>query len=110
MAPRREKPTKKKDSVRFVLISPRASGPLSFSDRLFDTANLSFSRRIGAVLITAVCFCAGSILVALFARDRNWSLGIPGVLALIYGIGWARVSLEGRMPGGRLRLNPWRRK
>jgi len=110
LAHRRDKPTKKKDSVRFVVISPRASGPLSFSDRLFDPANLSFPRRVGATLISAVCFCAGSILIALGARDLDWFLGLAGALAVFYGVGWARVALEGRSPGGRLRLNPWRRR
>jgi hypothetical protein len=110
MVPRHDKPTKKKDSVRFVVISPKASGPLSFSDRLFEPANLSIPRRAGAVLITAACFCAGSVLVAFFARDLNWVFGILGLLAVVYGVGWARVSLEGKLPGGRLRLNPWRRK
>jgi hypothetical protein len=77
---------------------------------LFDPANLSFPRRVGATMIAAACFCAGSILIALGARDLNWFLGLAGAFAVFYGVGWTRVALEGRSPGGRLRLNPWRRR
>jgi len=101
---------KKKDTVRFVVNGPKAFAPLSFSDRLFDPADLSFSRRVGAVLITAVCFCAGSVLVALGVRGRNWIVGLLGSLVIAYGVAWARIVCEGRLRGGRLRLNLWRRK
>ena len=110
MTPRRDKPTKKKDSVRFAVISPKASSPLSFSDRLFDPANLSFPRRVGATLIAAACFCAGSVLIAFGVRYRNWFVGLLGPLSILYGIAWARIACDGKLPGGRLRLNPWRRK
>ena len=106
--PKRDK-SRKKDSVRFAVISPKAADPLSFSDRLFSRANLSFPRRVAAILLAAVCLCAGSALVALGVRDRSWIIGIPGALATLYGVLWARVACEGRLPGGRLRMIPWGR-
>ena len=108
MADKRNK-SRKKDSVRFAVIHPKAFAPLSFSDRLFAQANLSFGRRVAAVLYAAVSLCAGSALVALGVRDRSWPLGVPGALAVLYGVMWARAACEGRLRGGRLRVIPWRR-
>jgi len=106
--PKRDK-SRKKDSVRFAVISPKADDPLSFSDRLFSRANLSFPRRVAAIFIAAVCLCAGSSLVALGVRDRSWLIGVPGAMVALYGVLWARVAFEGRLPGGRLRMMPWGR-
>ena len=108
MTHKRDK-SRKKDSVRFAVISPRATDPLSFSDRMFARANLSFARRVAVILISAVSLCAGSALFALGMRERSWLLGVPGALAVVYGVQWARVAYEGRLPGGRLRLIPWGR-
>lgn len=108
MAHKRDK-SRKKDSVRFAVIHPKSFAPLSFSDRLFAQANLSFGRRVAAVLFAAASLCAGSALVALGVRDRSWPLGVPGALAVLYGVMWARAACEGRLPGGRLRLIPWGR-
>jgi hypothetical protein len=111
MAPGRDSKSKrKKEAVRFVVISPKVSTPLKFSDRLFDPANLSFSRRIGAALIAAACIFAGLALTALGLRDGSWFIGLLGPAAIFYGTAWGQVAFGGRLRGGRLRLNPWRRK
>ncbi len=110
MGLKRDKPGKKKDTVRFAVISPKADDPLSFSDRLFSRANLTFPRRVAATLIAAVFLCAGPALIAFGVRDRSWFFGVPGLLGALYGVMWARVACEGRLPGGRLRLAPWGRK
>lgn len=106
---RKQNKSRKKDSVRFAVIHPRTSAPLSFSDRLFAQANLSFGRRAAAILYAAASLCAGSALLALGVRDRSWLLGVPGALAVLYGVMWARAACEGRLPGGRLRVIPWGR-
>jgi len=108
VADKRDK-SRKKDSVRFAVIHPKSSTPLSFSDRLFAQANLSFGRRVAAILYAAVSLCAGSALIALGVRDRSWPFGVPGALAVLYGVMWARAACEGRLPGGRLRVFPWGR-
>lgn len=110
MALKRDKSRKRKDSLRFVVISPKAAAPLTFSDRLLSNANLNFPRRAAAALIAAVFLCAGSALFAVGVRDRGLPLGIAGSLAVFYGIGWARAACDGRLPGGRLRLIPWSHK
>jgi hypothetical protein len=110
VAAKRDRPRKKKSVLRFSVIDPKADAPLSFSDRVFSRANLSFARRVAATLIAALFLCAGSALLAFGVRDRSWLLGVPGLLAALYGVLWARVACEGRLPGGRLRLVPWGRK
>lgn len=99
----------KKDAVRFVLIGSKVTTPLKFSDRLFDPADLSFSRRVGAALIAAACIGAGLALTVLGLRDGNWFIGLLGPAAIFYGTGWGQAAFEGKLAGGRLRLNPWRR-
>jgi len=109
MAARQGKTSKRKDSVRYVVTGPRESVPLSLSERLFDPAGLSFSRRLGAALIGGACLCAGTLVAAFGARERNGLAGFLGMFSILYGVGWARVAIAGRSPGGRLRLNPWGR-
>ena len=131
MDPNREKrPRKKKDSVRFLVISPKPSNRMKLSDRLFrpepagsvrnarakvplletDHPNLSFSQRLLALLFGAVWFCVGLAILILAIQDRKWLVAILGPFTIWYGLAWFRVAYDGRLPGGRLRLNPWHRE
>lgn len=125
MASKRARPSKsRKDSLRFVLIPPKPTRLLEFSDRMYrkdaratvagvrrDAAsepNLSFSRRVAAALIAAVWICAGGAAAAYGVREGAWVPGVAGPVLLLYGIAWFRVAHRGRSAGGRLRLKPWR--
>jgi hypothetical protein len=121
---------KKKDSVRFVVIGPKASSRIKLSDRLFhpepsgslrsvrakiplleiDHPNLSFSQRLVAFLFAAISLYAGLAILYLGIRNVKWLVVLLGLLAIWYGLGWFRVTYDGRLPGGRLRLNPWARE
>jgi hypothetical protein len=120
---------KKKDDVRFVIIKPKPSGRMKLPDRLFHPErtgparkvrakvppledplpNLSLPNRIMAALIAAICICAGLAVIVLGVRNGTWPLVLLGPFSVSYGIAWVRVAHEGRLPGGRLRLNPWGR-
>jgi len=120
---------KKKDDVRFVIIKPKPSGRMKLPDRLFHPErtgparkvrpkvpplenhlpNLSLPNRILAALIAAICICAGLAVIVVGVRNGTWPLVLLGPFSVSYGIAWVRVAHEGRLPGGRLRLNPWGR-
>ena len=128
MAPKRgDRSRKKKDDVRYILIKPKPSGRIKLPDRLFHPErtgaarsgraqvspleshlpNLSLSNRIMAILIAAICICAGVAMIVLGMRNGTWILMLLGPFGVWYGIAWVRVAHKGRLPGGRLRLNPW---
>jgi hypothetical protein len=130
MPPKREnKSRRKKDSLRFILINQKSSGRLRFSSRLFHPErvgsvrslrtkappledhqpNLSFSRRFVAAMVAVIFICAGVAMIVLGLQDEKWIVAILGPFAAWYGLAWLRVAYEGRLPGGRLRLNPWNR-
>jgi len=131
MDPKREHPPKKKkDTVRFVVISPKPSNRMKLSDRLFrpesagplrnvrtkvpllesDHPNLSFSQRLISILLAGVSLCAGLAIIVLAIQHRKWVIALLGPFAIWYGLAWVRVAHDGRLPGGRLRLNPWGRE
>jgi hypothetical protein len=133
MAPKHRNASKtktRKDSLRFVLIGPRPTSVLKFSDRLLrrETAekghsprrkgpprvgagpDLTPARRVLASLIAAVLVCAGLAATVIGAREGNWFPGLLGPLSILYGIAWFQVAYRGRTAGGRLRLNLWRRE
>lgn len=93
MAGGRGKTGKRKDVVRYELLSPADSAPLDFTDRRAGSANPSFARRAGAALLAAVFLCAGTILAAFAAGERSWLAGIVGLSSLVYGIGRARAAM-----------------
>jgi len=128
MAPKRgDSSRKKKYDLRFIVIKPKTSGRMKLPGRLFQPErarparservkarpieshlpNLSFPRRFLAALIAAICICAGLALIILGVRNGKWLLVLLGPFSASYGIGWVWVAHEGRLPGGRLRLNPW---
>ena len=130
MAPkRRNRSREKKEDVRFIVINPKPSGRMKLPDRLFHPEgagparsfrakawpleshlpNLSLSKRFIATLIAATCFCAGLAMIILGVRNGKWLLVLLGPFLVSYGIAWVWVAHEGRLPGGRLRLNPWNR-
>jgi len=122
MAPKRgDRPRKKKDDVRFVVLR-RKSARLKLPDQLFHPTrsvrakvsplegpltNLSLPNRIMAALIAAICICAGLTMIVLGVRNDKWVLVLPGPFGVWYGIAWVRVALDGWLPNGRLSLNPW---
>jgi hypothetical protein len=131
MVPKRGHASKpRKASLRFVLIGPKPTSVLKFSDRLLrrETAgksrgllgeaahrtppepNLPLTSRIVAILIAAVWICAGLAATVLGAREGKWLPGLLGPVSVLYGIAWVQVAYRGRAAGGRLRLNPWRRE
>ncbi|MGE5248546.1 MAG: hypothetical protein ACM3L8_09385 [Verrucomicrobiota bacterium] len=131
MAPKRGSASRKRrDALRFVLIAPKRTRPLEFSDRLLHggTAgrahglaltgpshdrpgpNLSFLRRVAAAGIAAVGIFAGLAAATFGAREGEWVSGAAGTVLLLYGAGWFLAAVRGRLPGGRLGLNPWRRE
>ncbi|MCP2500744.1 MAG: hypothetical protein NCA08_04160 [Deltaproteobacteria bacterium] len=71
--------------------------------------NLSLPKRFLATLIAAICFCAGLAMIIFGVRNGMWLLVLLGPFPVSYGIAWVWVAHEGRLPGGRLRLNPWNR-
>ncbi|MEK7375240.1 MAG: hypothetical protein AABZ85_09495 [Thermodesulfobacteriota bacterium] len=121
---------KKKGSVRFVIIGPKPSSRIKLSDRLFHPEpsgsvrslraqvlspengqpNLSFSQRLATILIAAIWLYAGLAIIVLGIRNGKWLVALLGLFAIWYGLGWFRVTYKGRLPGGRLRLNPWVRE
>jgi len=128
MAPkRRNRSRKKKEDVRFIVIKPKPSGRMKLPGRLFHPEvagparsvrakarpleshlpNLSLPKRFIATLIAAICICAGLAMIILGVRNGMWLLVLLGPFPVSYGIGWVWVAHEGRLPGGRLRLNPW---
>ncbi len=60
-----------------------------------------------SILIAAICISASLTMIVLGVRNGKWLLALPGPFGIWYGIRWVRVALEGYIPGGRLRLNPW---
>ena len=126
---RRNRSSRKKDDVRFIVIKPNAPGRMKLPGRLFhperagpgrsDRArarhpgsllpNLSLTRRFLATLIAAFCIFAGLAMIILGVRNGKWFLVLLGPFPISYGIGWVWVAHDGRLPGGRLRLNPWDR-
>jgi hypothetical protein len=125
MDPKRgDRSRKKKIDVRFVIRRPKSSNRLKLPDRLFHPArsvrakvppreshlpNLSLPNRIMVTLIAAICICAGLAMIVLGVRNEKWLLVLLGPFGVWYGIAWVRVAHERRLPGGRLRLNPWGR-
>ena len=130
MSPKRRKRSRKKrDDVPFVLIRPKSPNRMDLPSRLFHPEgttlprnprakvpplvshqpNLSLSKRTAAAFIAAVCLCAGLATIALGLRDGWWLVVLLGAIGICYGLGWVRVAHEGRLPGGRMRLNPWAR-
>jgi hypothetical protein len=124
---RRNRSREKKEDVRFIVINPKPSGRIKLPDRLFHPEgagparsfrakarpleshlpNLSLPKRFLAALIAAICFCAGLAMIILGVRNGKWLLVLLGPFLVSYGIAWVWVAHEGRLPGGRLRLNPW---
>ncbi len=131
MAPKRGSASRKRrDALRFVLIAPKPTRPLEFSDRLLRGGaagrahglevtgpahdrpgpNLSFFRRVAAAGIAALGICAGLAAAAFGALEGEWVSGAAGAVLLLYGVGWFLAAFRGRLPDGRLGLNPWRRE
>jgi hypothetical protein len=130
----RNRSRKKKDDVRFVVIRPKTSRRLKLPDQLFHPKrsrparsvwpkvdpkalplesylpNLSLPTRIMSILIAALSIGASLAMIVLGVRNGKWLLVLPGSVGIWYGIAWVRVAHEGWLPGGRLRLNPWRRE
>jgi hypothetical protein len=126
---RRDRSRKKKADVRFIIIKPKSSSRMELPDRVFHPErigparsvrakvpllesylpNLSLSSRIMATLIAAICIYAGIAMIFLGVRNEKWLLVLLGPFGVWYGFAWVRVAHEGRLPGGRLRLNPWAR-
>ena len=130
MAPKRgDRSRKKKEDVRFIVIKPKPSSRMKLPGRLFHPEragparsvrakarplesplpNLSLPKRFIAALIAAICICAGLAMIILGVRNGKWLLVLLGPFSVSYGISWVWVAHEGRLPGGRLRLNPWSR-
>ncbi|MGB7629834.1 MAG: hypothetical protein WBM29_01990 [Candidatus Deferrimicrobium sp.] len=128
MAPKRgDRSRKKKEDVRFIVINPKPTGRMKLPGRLFTPEragparivrakarpleshlpNLSLPKRFLATLIAAVCICAGLAMIILGVRNGKWLLVLLGPFSVSYGIAWVWVAHDGRLPGGRLRLNPW---
>ena len=128
MAPKRgDRSRKKKEDLRYIVINPKPSGRMKLPGRLFHPGgagpapsfrakdrplesplpNLSLPKRFLATLIAAVCICAGLAVILLGVRSGKWLLALLGPFSVSYGIAWVWVAHEGRLPGGRLRLNPW---
>jgi hypothetical protein len=131
MDPKRgDRSRKKKDDVRYIIIKPKPSGRIKLPDQLFQPErirparslrakvspleshlpNLSLPNRIMATLIAGIAICAGLAMIVLGARNEKWLLVLLGPFGVWYGIAWARVAHEGRLPGGRMRLSPWGRR
>jgi hypothetical protein len=120
----------KNADLRYILIKPKLSGRIKLPDRLFHPErtgptriirakvspleshlpNLSLPNRIMATLIAAICVCAGLAMIVLGVRNGKWLLVLLGPFGVGYGIAWVRVAHDGRLPGGRMRMNPWGRR
>ncbi|HEX9850032.1 hypothetical protein [Candidatus Deferrimicrobium sp.] len=120
----------KNADLRYILIKPKLSGRIKLPDRLFHPErtgptriirakvspleshlpNLSLPNRIMATLIAAICVCAGLAMIVLGVRNGKWLLVLLGPFGVGYGIAWVRIAHDGRLPGGRMRLNPWGRR
>jgi hypothetical protein len=100
MAGRRGKTGKRKDSVRHEVLLPADFGPLDFTDRRAAPPALSFARRAGAALLSALFLAAGTILSAFAAGERSWPAGLAGLSSIVYGIGWARAAMRGKKRRG----------
>ena len=120
---------KKKVDLRFIVIKPKPSGRMKLPGQLFHPGgagsarsvrvkarplesylpNLSLPKRFIATLIAAICICVGLVMIILGVRSGKWLLVLLGPFSVSYGIAWVWVAHEGRLPGGRLRLNPWHR-
>jgi hypothetical protein len=61
-------------------------------------------------MVAAICICAGLAMIVPGVRNEKWLLALLGPFGVWYGIAWVLVAHEGRLPGGRLRLNPWGRR
>src|SRR5512139_2992148 len=130
MAPKRgDSSRKKKEDVRYIVINPKPSGRMKLPDRLFrpegsaparsfrakarplesQLPNLRLPKRILATMIAAIFICAGLAMMILGVRNGTWLLVLLGPFSISYGIAWVWVAHDGRLPGGRLRLNPWNR-
>jgi hypothetical protein len=72
-------------------------------------SNLSLPARIVATLLAAIGLFGGFATIVYCVRNEAWIPAPVGIFAVLYGFAWARVAHEGRLPGGRLRLNPWAR-
>ena len=128
MAPKRgDRSRGKKVDVRFIVLDPKPSGRMKLPDRLFrpegagparnfrakarplesPLPNLSLPRRIIATMIAAIFICTGLGVMILGVRNEKWLLVLLGPFSISYGIAWVWVAHDGRLPGGRLRLNPW---
>lgn len=128
---RNNRSRKKREDVRFVVIRPKTSRRLKLPERLFHPErtgparslrpkvepkasplesylpNLSLSSRLASILIAALCIGAGLAMIVHGVRNEKWLHALPGPFAFWYGIAWVRVAYRGRLPGGRLQLNPW---
>jgi len=124
---RGDRSRKKKVDLRYIIIKPKSSGRMKLPERLFHPErtgptriirakvspleshlqNLSLPNRIMATLIAAICICAGLAMIVLGVRNGKWLLVLLGPFGVWYGIAWIRVAHDGRLPGGRMRLNPW---
>jgi hypothetical protein len=120
----------KNADLRYIIIKPKLSGRIKLPDRLFHPErtgptriirakvspleshlpNLSLPNRIMATLIAAICVCAGLAMIVLGVRNGKWLLVLLGPFGVGYGIAWVRIAHDGRLPGGRMRLNPWGRR
>jgi hypothetical protein len=127
---RGDRSRKKNADLRYILIKPKLSGRIKLPDRLFHPErtgptriirakvspleshlpNLSLPNRIMATLIAAICVCAGLAMIVLGVRNGKWLLVLLGPFGVGYGIAWVRVAHDGRLPGGRMRMNPWGRR
>jgi hypothetical protein len=127
---RGDRSRKKKVDLRYIIIKPKSSGRIKLPERLFHPErtgptriirakvspleshlpNLSLPNRIMATLIAAICICAGLAMIVLGVRNGKWLLVLLGPFGVWYGIAWIRVAHDGRLPGGRMRLNPWGRR
>jgi len=126
---RRNRSRKNKEDVRFIVIKPKPSDRMKLPGSLFHPGgtgparifraksrpleshlpNLSLPKRFLATLIAAICFCAGLAMIIFGVRNGMWLLALLGPFLIAYGIAWVWVAHEGRLPGGRLRLDPWNR-
>jgi hypothetical protein len=127
---RGDRSRKKNVDLRYIIIKPKLSGRIKLPDRLFHPErtgptrmirakvspleshlpNLSLPNRIMATLIAAICVCAGLAMIVLGVRNGKLLLVLLGPFGVGYGIAWFRVAHDGRLPGGRMRLNPWGRR
>ena len=127
---RGDRSRKKKVDLRYIIIKPKSSGRIKLPELLFHPErtgptriirakvspleshlpNLSLPNRIMATLIAAICICAGLAMIVLGVRNGKWILVLIGPFGVWYGIAWIQVAHDGRLPGGRMRLNPWGRR